>query len=440
MRQKRVLIMGAAGRDFHNFQQVFRQGPDRVVAFTAAQIPGIDDRVFPASLAGPGYEQGIPIYPEADLELWVSELEVDEVVFAYSDCSFAQVMQAASRVLACGADFRLLGTGRTFLHSRRPVVAVCAVRTGAGKSQTARRVVQLLYELGVKKVAILRHPMPYGDLEEQRVQRFASMQDLDAHGCTLEEREEYEPHLRAGHVVYAGVDYAEIMRLAEEEAEVLVWDGGNNDLPFLQPGLWITVVDPLRLGDEQSYYPGQVNLRKADLVVINKVDAANWRALSELRRHIQALNPGVRVVEAESTLVTDADQICGKRVVVVDDGPSLTHGDLAFGAGYVAAERFGAAEIIDPRPAAVGSLAEVFRQYPHLGKVVPAMGYSPQQRDELRRTLEASGAEVVVAGTPVDLGRDLGLSLPVVRVEYHLSERGPGLKDALQSWLRGVLS
>jgi len=436
--------MGAAGRDFHNFNLVFRQ-PDpapsqptpgsRVVAFTATQIPGIENRRYPSSLAGPGYPEGIPIYPEAELEHWIRELAVDEVVFAYSDVSFPQVMEAASRVLACGADFRLLGPHATTLRSRLPVVAICAVRTGAGKSQTARRVVEILRQLGVSRIAVLRHPMPYGELEAQHVQRFAGMQDLDRHGCTLEEREEYEPHLRQGNVVYAGVDYQAIVQEAEKEADLLVWDGGNNDLPFLHSDMLITVVDPLRLGDEQSYYPGQVNLRRAQVVMINKVDSATWRALSELRQHIHSLNPGARVIEAESVLRVNPERIRGKRVVVVDDGPSLTHGDMAFGAGYVAANRYGADEIIDPRPFAVGTLAQLYQRFPHLGKVIPAMGYSPQQRQELRQTLESCGADVVVAGTPIDLGVDLGLTLPVVNVEYDLAERGPCLRDALRDWL-----
>jgi predicted GTPase len=428
-----VIIVGAAGRDFHNFNVVYRgpQASEVVVAFTAAQIPGIENRRYPASLAGPDYPDGIPINPEERLEELIERLQADEVVFAYSDVSYDQVMQLASRALACGADFRLLGPNRTALRSRLPVVAVCAVRTGAGKSQTARRVVEILRQLGRERVAVLRHPMPYGELANQRVQRFATMEDLDRHSCTLEEREEYEPHLRHGSLVFAGVDYEAITRAAEAEADCLIWDGGNNDLSFLAPDLLITVVDPLRAGHEHHYYPGEVNLLMADVIVINKVDSASAECVANLRRSLEQANPRATLVEAESRLTVDGEKIRGRRVVVVDDGPSLTHGGMSVGAGYVAATQHQAGHIVDPRPFAVGSLVEVYASFPHLGPVLPAMGYSAQQRAELRQTLENCGAELVVAGTPIDLASALGLRLPLVRVEYDLVERGDLLADAL---------
>ena len=430
-KRTRVIIIGAAGRDFHNFNVYFRTRSDyEVVAFTAAQIPGIDMRSYPPALAGPLYPEGIPIVPESELEQQIRSRQADEVVFAYSDVSFATVMHLASRAMACGADFRLLGPTHTQLQAKVPVIAVCAVRTGAGKSQTTRRVVSILKQQGVPKVAVLRHPMPYGDLQAQRLQRFATMEDLQRHNCTLEEREDYEPHLREGQVVYAGVDYADILAAAQEEAPIVIWDGGNNDLPFLVPDLLITVVDPLRPGDETRYYPGEINLRSAHLVVINKVDSARPEVVAELRRQIGLANPAATIVEAESRLTVDGERMRGKKVLVVEDGPTLTHGDMAFGAGVVAAERFGAS-IVDPRPFAVGSLAEVYRKFPHLGPVLPAMGYSAQQCEELRLTIENSGVDLVVCGTPIDLGTNLGLKLPVLRVAYDLVEKSDELNVAV---------
>ena len=439
MAPRRVVIMGAAGRDFHDFNVVYRDDPSvEVVAFTATQIPGIADRVYPAQLAGPRYRTGIPIVPEEQLERLVRDERVDEVVFAYSDVSHEQVMHAASRAMAAGADFTLLGPRRTMLRSRRPVVAVCAVRTGAGKSQTSRRVAALLEASGLK-VVVVRHPMPYGDLVAQRVQRFADYADLDRQRTTIEEREEYEPHLDAGRVVYAGVDYRAILDEADREADVILWDGGNNDLPFYRPDLHIVVADPLRPGHELTYHPGETNLRLADVVVINKVDSADPAGLALVRRSIEAVNPVAAMIEARSTLSLVGGEIAGRRVAVVEDGPTLTHGGMTYGAGTVAARRFGAAFVIDPRPYATGSLAETLRRYPDLEPLLPAMGYGPAQMRELEATLNAMPVDVILAATPIDLTRILRLERPVVRVRYELEEvRGPSLASLLEPIVRAA--
>ncbi len=432
MAAERVLIMGAAGRDFHVFNTVFRDDPgSEVVAFTAAQIPGIAGRRYPPELAGPRYPEGIPIEPEADLERLVRKLAVDRVVFAYSDVSHEHVMHAASRALAAGADFVLYGPRRTMLRSRRPVVAVGAVRTGSGKSQTTRYLARLLEAAGLRTV-VVRHPMPYGDLVAQRVQRFAEAADLERQRTTIEEREEYEPHLEAGRVVYAGVDYAAVLAAAEAEAEVLLWDGGNNDFPFVAPDLFVVVADPLRPGHELRYHPGETNLRLADVVVVNKVDSAEPAAVRQVRASIAAANPRAAIVEARSIIRIERP-IAGLRVAVVEDGPTLTHGEMTYGAGIVAARRFGAAEIVDPRPYAVGSIAETLAAHPRLEHLVPAMGYGPDQVGDLERTLDAMPVDVVLSASPIDLGRLLRLRRPVVRVRYELEEAaGPPLAGFLE--------
>jgi predicted GTPase len=437
MTRRRVVIMGAAGRDFHDFNVVYRDDPDcEVVAFTATQIPGIDDRVYPKQLAGPLYPEGIPILPESELEAIIRRKHVAEVVFAYSDVSHEQVMHAASRVLAGGADFTLLGPARTLLRSRKPVVAVCAVRTGSGKSQTSRRVAEILEARGLT-VAVVRHPMPYGDLAKQAVQRFASYKDLDLHDTTIEEREEYEPHLDAGRVVYAGVDYERILRQAEAEADVVLWDGGNNDLPFYRPDLYIVVADPLRPGHELRYHPGEANLRAADVVVINKVDSAEPEAIRAVRDAIASVNPTAAVVEARSALSLVGGDIAGKRVAVVEDGPTLTHGGMTYGAGIVAAKRFHAAFVIDPEPYAVGSIAATLKRYPALEPLLPAMGYGDRQIRELEATLNAMPVDVVLSATPIDLTRVLKPNKPIVRVRYELEEvRGPSLESLLEPVVR----
>jgi len=416
----RILIMGAAGRDFHDFNVCYRDDPRTdVVAFTATQIPGIADRSYPVELAGDRYPAGIPIRPEAELERIIRDERVDIVVFAYSDVSHETVMHAASRALAAGADFQLLGPQRTMLTSSRPVVAVTATRTGAGKSQTSRYIARLLEADGLR-VAAIRHPMPYGDLARQAVQRFASYEDLEAQQATIEEREEYEAHVEAGRVVYAGVDYGAILRQAETEADIILWDGGNNDLPFYRPQLHVVVADPLRAGDELRYHPGEANLRMADVVVINKIDAAVPAQIEAVEASISAYNPGAVVAHARSELSLDGGDIAGRRVVVVEDGPTLTHGGMAYGAGIIAARRFGARTIVDPTPHAVGSIRRTLAAYSVLEPLVPAMGYSPQQVHELEQTLNAVEADVVLSGTPIDLGRLLALNKPVVRVRYEL--------------------
>jgi predicted GTPase len=431
--QHRVIILGAAGRDFHNFNVCFRDDPDtHVVAFTAAQIPDIAGRTYPAELAGPGYPNGIPIVPEDQLEKWIREHWVDQVVFSYSDVSHNHVMDLASRAVALGSDFLLLGADRTMLSARVPVVSVCAVRTGSGKSPVSRRVVEQLRQMGHRPV-VMRHPMPYGDLLAQRVQRFASWADLDRYRCTIEEREEYEPHLAEGIVVYAGVDYADILNEAEKEADVIVWDGGNNDTPFLRPDLEIVVADPHRAGHELLYYPGEVNFLRAQVILINKVDTAPPGAVETIRRHIRERNPHATVIEAESRiLVDDPGKLRGARVLVIEDGPTLTHGEMAYGAGVIAARAHHAAQLVDPRSFAVGSLRQVYEQYPHLGPLLPAMGYSAAQLADLEQTIAHAPADVVLIATPIDLASRVRIPQPCVRVYYDVVERGePTLAQVL---------
>ena len=417
--------MGAAGRDFHNFNTYFRNNNDyEVVAFTATQIPDIEGRVYPASIAGELYPEGIPIYPEEELSALIKRHNIDQVIFAYSDVSHETVMHKASQVLACGADFRLMGPDNTMIKSKAPVIAVTAVRTGSGKSQTTRYVAQTLTERG-KKVAIIRHPMPYGNLEEQVVQRFASYADLDKHKCTIEEREEYEPHIDLGLVVYAGVDYEKILHQAEDEADVILWDGGNNDLPFYNTDLHIVVVDPHRAGHETAYHPGEANLRKADIDLINKVDSADPTDVEKVKATIAAVNPQAKIIMANSPItVDDPETVVGKKVLVIEDGPTLTHGEMAYGAGVIAAEKLGAAELIDPRPFAVGSIKDTFAKYNHLSRLLPAMGYGQTQIEELERTINDSPAELVLIGTPIDLRRIMKLDKPALRVRYDLEEIG----------------
>ncbi len=437
MTRIKVLIMGAAGRDFHNFNVLFRQNPAyEIIAFTAAQIPNIGGRIYPPELSGPLYPLGIPIYPEEDLETLIRQNDIAQVIFAYSDVSHEHVMHIASRVLAAGADFHLIGPKNTMLVAQRPVVAVCAVRTGSGKSQTTRRVVELLQNAG-KRVVVVRHPMPYGDLVRQVCQRFATYEDLDRHHCTIEEREEYEPLLERGAIVYAGVDYEQILRQAEREADIIVWDGGNNDFPFYRPNLHIVVVDPHRAGHELAYHPGETNLRMADVVVINKVNTASPQAVSLLHTHIYQTNPKAMIIEAASPIyVQDPQDILGKRVLVIEDGPTLTHGEMSYGAGLIAAQRFGAAEIIDPRPYLLGSLAETYRRYPGIGPVLPAMGYGTTQIAELEATIAAIPCELVLSATPIDLSRIIKIAHPLKRVRYELQEIGkPTLADALKPFL-----
>ena len=434
MPKPRVLIMGAAGRDFHNFNTVFRDHEAyEAVAFTATQIPNIEGRQYPAELAGKLYPQGIQIYPESELVHLIHDLKVDDVVFSYSDVHHTYVMHQASIVLAAGANFRLLGPKDTQIKSTKPVVSIGAVRTGSGKSQTTRRVAEALTALGHKVVAV-RHPMPYGNLIAQNVQRFGDYDDLDEYECTIEEREEYEPHLDRGVVVFAGVDYQKILREAEKEADVVLWDGGNNDLPFFKSDLHIVIADPHRPGHESAYHPGEANVRMADVIVINKVDTANYENVIAVREALRELNPEALVIEAASPLgVDDPAAIRGKRVLVIEDGPTLTHGEMAYGAGWVAAQRFGAAEIIDPRPYAVGSIAATYKKYPTIGNVLPAMGYGPEQTRELEATLNAAPADLVLIGTPIDLRRVLKLNRPAQRVRYDLQEIGrPTLMDVLR--------
>ena len=433
MHRDRILIMGAAGRDFHDFNVVYREDPaTEVVAFTATQIPGIADRRYPAELAGPLYPGGIPILAESELERIVRDERIDRVVFAYSDVAHETVMHAASRVLAAGADFELLGPRRTMLRSTRPIVATGATRTGAGKSQTTRYLARLLEEAGLRTV-VVRHPMPYGDLVAQRCQRFASYADLDRYETTIEEREEYEPHLDAGRIVYAGVDYEDILRSAEAEADVVSWDGGNNDFPFYRPDLFVVVADPLRAGHEQRFHPGETNSRLADVIVVNKVDSATPGQVETILANFAELNPHAALVKARSALALEGGDIAGKSVVVVEDGPTLTHGGMTFGAGIVAAKRFGASEIVDPRPYATGELKATLEKYPDLDRLLPAMGYGDVQLRELEAALNATPADVVLAATPIDLTRILTLTKPVVRVRYELEEvEGPSLRGLLQ--------
>ncbi len=432
MKQK-VLIMGAAGRDFHNFNTYFRDNENyEVVAFTATQIPDIHGRKYPGTLAGPLYPDGIPIYDESEMVRLIKEEKIDQVVFAYSDISHQEVMNKGSVAMAAGADFRLMGPDTTMLKANVPVVAVCAVRTGVGKSQTTRRVAKIMQDEG-KKVVIIRHPMPYGDLAKQTCQRFADYDDLDKHDCTIEEREEYEPHIDNGFVVFAGVDYQEILKEAEKEADVILWDGGNNDLPFFRPDLFITLVDPHRPGDELSYYPGETNLRMADVVVINKIETSYPEKVEQVRVNVRKANPDAIVVEAASPIfVENSQELSGKRILVVEDGPTLTHGNMAYGAGAIAARKYGAKELVDPRPYAVGSLVDTFDKYNHLSDILPAMGYGRNQMDELEETIARAEADAVLIGTPIDLRRLVKIDKPAYRVRYELQEIGePNLKDLI---------
>ena len=437
---RRVLIAGAAGRDFHNFNVAFRGRDDvRVVAFTAAQIPDIDGRVYPSELAGPGYPDGIPIVAEEELAELVRSEEIDEVVFAYSDVTHEHVMHLGSAALAAGADYVLLGPCSTELRSSKPVVAICAVRTGSGKSQTTRYVAGILRRAG-KRVAVLRHPMPYGDLTKQAVQRFERYEDLEAADATIEEREEYEPHLAEGNIVFAGVDYAAILEQAEQEADVIVWDGGNNDTPFIHPSLHIVVVDPHRPGHELRYHPGEQNLRMADVCVVNKTDTAPAEGVKAVIESIEQVNPKARIVRAASPFEVEKDthEIAGKRVLAIEDGPTLTHGEMSYGAAVLAAKQGGAASLVDPRPFAVGSIKETFAKYPHVTNLLPAMGYGRKQMEELRETIARSDAELVLIGTPIDLRRVIDLDKPALRVTYRLEELGePTLAELLAE--RGII-
>jgi predicted GTPase len=434
------VIAGAAGRDFHNFNLVYRGRDDYdVVAFTATQIPNIEGRVYPASLAGERYPDGIPIVAEDELEAVIAEHEADEVVFAYSDVTHEHVMHIGSRVLAAAASYRLLSPRETMLTSSKPVVAVCAVRTGSGKSQTTRYVAEILRRAG-RRVAVLRHPMPYGDLTKQAVQRFASYADLDAADCTIEEREEYEPHLREGNLVFAGVDYAAILDAAEREADVILWDGGNNDTPFIKPSLHIVVVDPHRPGHELRYHPGETNLRMADVCVVNKVDSAPPEGVQAVLASIRETNPLAHVVRAASPFTVEENgiEIAGKRVLAIEDGPTLTHGEMTYGAAVLAAKEHGAASLVDPRPFAVGSIAQTFEDYPNVGTLLPAMGYGREQMEDLRETISRSDAEVVLIGTPIDLRRLIEFDKPALRVSYRLQELDePGLAEILAE--RGII-
>ncbi len=436
MQRRRVVIMGAAGRDFHNFNMIYRDNPDyEVVAFTATQIPDIEGRVYPSELAGEQYPEGIPIHPEEDLEHIIKEHHVDEVVFSYSDVSHEYVMHKASLVNAAGASFVLQNARKTMLQSKKPVVAICAVRTGCGKSQTTRRVAQILKEMG-KRLVVVRHPMPYGDLVAQRCQRFETYEDLNKYNCTIEEREEYEPHLAMGSIVYAGVDYAEILASAEKEADVVIWDGGNNDTPFFKPDLHIVVTDPLRAGHELSYYPGETNLRMAHVVVINKQTTASFDDIEEVRMNIQATNPDATIIDCASPLfVEDPSIIQGKNVLAIEDGPTLTHGEMQFGAAVVAAQKFGALDLVDPRPYLVGTLKETFETYPDIGVLLPAMGYGEQQIHDLEKTINNTECDAVIIGTPIDLRKLIKFNKPAVRVTYELQEIGkPDLTDVLQKF------
>jgi predicted GTPase len=429
---RKILIMGAAGRDFHVFNTCYRGRQDaRVVAFTAAQIPHIEDRRYPAALAGSDYPDGIPIRPEEELVKWIREFEVDEVVFAYSDVTYEYVAQRRALVESTGAAFSTFDVDATMLRSHKPVIAVCAVRTGCGKSQTSRRVVALLCEQGLRTI-VIRHPMPYGDLARQKVQRFATIADLAAHECTIEEMEEYEPHLAAGAVVYAGVDYQAILDQAEQEADVILWDGGNNDTPFYRPTLWITVADPHRPGHEWSHFPGRVNFERCHLILINKIDTASPAGVAAIEGNACALNPLARLVHAESPVsVPDPAAIRGKRVLAVEDGPTLTHGEMAFGAATVAARRFGAASLVDPRPYLCGELVDTFRKYPRIGALLPAMGYGAQQVHDLEQTIAKVDCDLVLIGTPIDLGRIVKISKPTQRVTYELREKEDALRESV---------
>jgi predicted GTPase len=439
MNRTKVLILGAAGRDFHNFNTVFR-GDERydVVGFTATQIPNIDGRRYPAELAGELYPDGIPIHPEEDLERIVADEGIDQVVFAYSDVSHPYVMHLASRAVAAGADFRIVGPKATMIASSKPVVSICAVRTGAGKSPTSRKVAKTLIDMG-KRVVAIRHPMPYGDLVKQAVQRFETLEDLEAHDCTIEEMEEYEPHIANGVVVYAGVDYERILRAAESEADVIVWDGGNNDLPFYKSDLEMVVADPHRPGHELTYFPGEANFRRADVIVIGKQGSASAEGIEAVRRSAREVNPGATILNADMEIVADdPEAIAGKRVLVVEDGPTLTHGEMKYGAGVIAARKYGAAEIVDPRPWVVGEIAETFRHYPEIGALLPAMGYGRKQMDDLAATIARIDCDLVLIATPIDLRRVIAIDRPSMRVGYNLAEIGePTVAQLLTSFLEG---
>ncbi len=433
----KVIIMGAAGRDFHNFNVFFRDNRDyEVVAFTAAQIPGIAGRSYPKELAGSLYEADIPIYPEEELTKLIKEQDIEQVVLAYSDLSHETVMQKASQVLAAGADFRLMGTKSTMLISKKPVISVCAVRTGSGKSPTSQKLVDILKEKG-HRVVVVRHPMPYGDLRKQECQRFASMEDCIRNECTIEEREEYEPYICCGTVVYSGVDFKKILDNVEKEADIIIWDGGNNDIPFFKPDLHIVIADPHRPGHELTYYPGEVNVRLADVIIVNKVDSARKEDVETVINNVKSINKKALIIKARSVITADEPELIkGKRVLVVEDGPTLTHGGMAFGAGVIAAKNYGAKEIIDPRSHAVGSIMEVYKNFRHLGAVLPAMGYSEAQMKELEMTINAADCDSVIAGTPIDLGRLLALNKPVVRVRYRIEEVDIKLEDVVEKWLK----
>lgn len=420
-----VIIMGAAGRDFHNFNCCYRNDPRfRVVAFTATQIPNIDGRIYPAALAGPSYPQGIPIHAEDDLEKLIEKHDAELVVFSYSDVPYEYVMHQASRANAAGANFQLIGAEQTMLPSKKPVVAVCAVRTGCGKSQTTRKVAQTLKAMG-KKVAVIRHPMPYGDLARQACQRYAELADMDRHECTIEEREEYELHITSGNLLFAGVDYHQILAAAEKEADVILWDGGNNDLPFFRPDLFITVADPHRAGHEVRYYPGETNFRLADIILINKVNTAKEADIAVIEANARAINPRAKVVRADSAIhCTNSEQVKGKKVLVVEDGPTLTHGEMRYGAGHVAARQFGAAALVDPRPYAAGTMKGVYQKYNHLTDILPAMGYGKKQIADLEATINATPCDLVLIGTPIDLAQLIKINKPALRVSYELDGAG----------------
>lgn len=441
MNRKRTIIIGAAGRDFHNFNTYYRDNQEyEVVAFTAAQIPDIAGRKYPPELAGNLYPQGVPIYTEEELPGLIAEHDVEECVFAYSDVEYAKVMSVGAIVNAAGADFKLLGPKHTMLKSNKPVISVCAVRTGTGKSQTSRKIIELLMQHDLK-VVVIRHPMPYGDLVAQRVQRFATVEDLKKHDCTIEEMEEYEPHIERGNIVYAGVDYAEILKAAENDpagCDVIIWDGGNNDFSFYQSDLSVTVLDPHRPGHELNYYPGEVSLRNTDIAIINKIDSAESTSIQIVENNIKKTNPKAEIIKAESTITVDKPELLKeKRVLVVEDGPTLTHGEMDLGAGSVAAERLHAEELVNPRPYAVGSLNETFESYPHLGNVLPAMGYGEQQLKDLEETINRVDCDAVIIGTPIDLSRVINIKKPFTRVHYELNEVGsPNLKEILDDFIK----
>jgi predicted GTPase len=440
MQKINVVIMGAAGRDFHNFNVYFRNSSIyNVVAFTATQIPGIEGRTYPSELAGVNYPKGIPVYAEEQLPRLIREQNVEQAIFAYSDVSYEYVMHKASIVLANGADFRLMGPSTTMLKSEVPVVSVGAVRTGSGKSQTSRQVAKILKNKGLR-VVVVRHPMPYGDLRKQVCERFASYEDLDKYECTIEEREEYEPHIDNGIVVYAGVDYEKILREAEDEADVIVWDGGNNDLPFYKPDLHVVVTDPHRAGHEVAYYPGEANLRMANVVIVNKVDTANPQNVKIVKNNIKLVNPTVIVLDAASPITADKPELIkGKRALTIEDGPTLTHGNMPYGAGTIIAQRLGASEIVDPKPYAVGSIKEAYKKYPHLGALLPALGYGEKQVAELKETIDHTPCDVVIIGTPIDLRRIMTINKPAVRVNYELKVLGPvSLEHILDEFLQRV--